>query len=277
MGLYNKFLTRISGNAFVQRFLAAQVQSLNHAMGIGTSGDISDDGEFIVFDLILKNYQPPYCIFDVGSNKGQFLEYALSRMIQTKFNFHCFEPSQETFKILVTNFPIGDRIKLNNLGLGKENCEAVLHYNELGSEGASLTKRDLDHYGIHFDHSETVRLTTLDDYCLAHGIERIHLLKLDIEGHELDALSGSKNMIIEKRIDVILFEFGGCNIDTRRFFRDYWHFFENTPMDIFRTTPSGYLIKMETYKEEHEQFCYSNFVAVRRPENKQGLPGKSTE
>ena len=248
----------------MQRFLAAQVRTMNHAMGIGTSGEFSTDGEFIVFDLIKRNCKPPYCIFDVGSNKGQFLEYVLNGMKQTNYNIHCFEPSEETFRMLAANSPFDDRIKLNNLGLGKENCEAMLHYNESGAEGASLTKRDLDHYGIYFDHSETVRLTTLDDYCLTHGIEHIHLLKLDIEGHELDAMTGARNMIIGNKIDVILFEFGGCNIDTRIFFRDYWHFFMDTSMDIFRATPSGYLIKIEKYKEEHEQFNYSNFVAIRR-------------
>jgi hypothetical protein len=107
-------------------------------------------------------------------------------------------------------------------------------------------------------------LTTLDDYCQAHGIEHIHLLKLDIEGHELDAMTGARNMIAGHKVDIILFEFGGCNIDTRRFFRDFWHFFEGTQMDIFRLTPSGYLLKITEYKEDHEQFLYSNFVAIRR-------------
>ncbi|MFZ5502723.1 MAG: FkbM family methyltransferase [Pseudomonadota bacterium] len=264
MGLYHDFLAKISGNKLMQRFLAAQVRSMNHARGIGTSGDFSSDGEFVVFDLLRKNCQPPYCIFDVGSNSGQFLEHVLNGEKLTSFNIHCFEPSHETFKMLAANAPTDDRVKLNQLGLGKENCEAVLYYNVQGSEGASLTKRDLDHYGISIDHSETVRLTTLHDYCLTRGIEHIHLLKLDVEGHELDALIGAKDMIANHKVDVILFEFGGCNIDTRRFFRDYWHFFEDTPMDIFRTTPSGYLIKITAYKEDLEQFLYSNFVAIRR-------------
>jgi FkbM family methyltransferase len=265
MGLYKNLLIHISGNIFMQRLLAAQVRTMQEAMGIGTSGNFCKDGEFVVFDLIRKNYQPPYCIFDVGANKGQFLTYAMDRMRQTDYNIHCFEPSQETFGMLVANSPVDDKIRLNNLGLGKENCEAVLHYNVQGGEGASLTKRNLDHYGIYFDYSETVRLTTLDDYCLAHGIGHIHLLKLDIEGHELDALIGARNMVTGHNIDVILFEFGGCNIDTRRFFRDYWHFFESTPMDIFRVTPSGYLLKITKYTEGLEQFLYSNFIAVRRP------------
>jgi FkbM family methyltransferase len=264
MGLYKQLLVKISGNAFVQRRLAAQVRDMSHAMGIGTSGNFSSDGEFIVFDLLKRKCKPPYCIFDVGSNIGQFLTFALEKLRQTSYDIHCFEPGRETFNMLAAKAPAGDGITLNNLGLGKESCEAVLHYSEGGSEGASLTKRDLQHYGVNMSLSETVKLITLDEYCLTHNIRHIHLLKLDIEGHELDALSGAKRMITGDQVDMILFEFGGCNIDTRRFFRDFWHFFEETPMDIFRTTPSGYLIKMEKYKEEYEQFGYSNFVAIRR-------------
>ena len=264
MGIYKDFLVKISGNAYVQRLLAKQVGTLNHAMGIGTSGDFSNDGEFIVFDLIRNKCQPPYCIFDVGSNKGQFLAYVLNDMKQTNCDIHCFEPSQESFRMLTENSPASNRVTLNNLGLGKESCGAILHYSENGSEGASLTKRDLRQYGINMNHSEPVQLTTLDEYCLMHSIEHIHLLKLDIEGHELDALTGARKMIIENKIDIILFEFGGCNIDTRRFFRDFWNFFENTPMNIFRTTPSGYLIKISKYKEDLEQFSYSNFIVIRR-------------
>ncbi len=265
MGVYEKFLVRISGNAFVQRLFAKQSRALNHAMGIGTSGNFFTDGEFVVFDLLEKHSQPPYCIFDVGANKGQFLAYIQNSLGQKNYEVHCFEPSPQTFRMLEANARTGAHIKLNNLGLGKEDCDAVLYFGEAGDEGASLTKRDLAHYGVNFNRSEPVRLTTLDGYCRARGIGHIHLLKLDIEGHELDALSGATNMIAGHGIDIILFEFGGCNIDTRRFFRDYWHFFENTPMELFRTTPSGYLIRIEKYREELEQFCYSNFVAIRRP------------
>lgn len=248
----------------MQGLLAKQVRALNEAMGIGTSGNFYTDGEFIVFDLLRKHSQPPYCIFDVGANKGQFLTCIQNSLEKEEYMIHCFEPSLQTFRMLEKNVRADARVRLNNLGLGKENCETELYYGEAGDEGASLTKRNLAHYGINFDRSETIHLTTLDDYCRSHGIGHIHLLKLDIEGHELDALSGARNMITERRIDIILFEFGGCNIDTCRFFRDYWHFFENTPMEIFRTTPSGYLVRIEKYREELEQFCYSNFVAIQK-------------
>lgn len=263
MGIYKDLLVKISGNAFVQRLMARQVHALNHAMGIGTSGDFSNDGEFVVFDLLRRNCQPPYRIFDVGANKGQFLTYVLGIMKQSSCDIHCFEPSHNTFGLLQSNFPVSANVTLNNIGLGMESCDAVLHYSEGGDEGASLTKRDLSHHGMIADHSENIRLTTLDEYCHSHDIEHIHLLKLDIEGHELDALTGARSMIDKGGIDIILFEFGGCNIDSRRFFRDYWNFFKDTAMSIYRATPSGYLLKIEKYCEAHEQFSYSNFIAIR--------------
>lgn len=264
MGIYKDLVVRISGNTFMQRFLAMQVRVMKEAMGIGSSGDFYSDGEFAAFDLVKKNCLPPYCVFDVGANKGQFLGYALVRLRCTEYRIHCFEPGREPFNMLAEMASTNDRVTLNNLGLSSESREAILHYNEKGAEGASLTKRNLDHYGIHFDHSESVQLTTLDEYCLANNVGHINLLKLDIEGHELDALTGARSMIVGSNIDYILFEFGGCNIDTRRFFRDYWHFFATTPMDLFRVTPTGYLSKISKYHEEHEQFLYSNFIAIRR-------------
>jgi FkbM family methyltransferase len=264
VGLYKDFLVKISRNAFVQRQLAKHARALNHAMGIGSGGEFNDSGEFVVFDLLIQRCQPPYCIFDVGANKGQFLNYALERTSGKDCQIHCFEPGHDTFQMLMANSPPNPKIKLNNVGLGKDSTEKILYYNAYGAEGASLTKRDLAHYGIRFDLSEVVQIETLDHYCLINNIEHIHLLKLDIEGHELDALAGSREMIAKNAVDIILFEFGGCNVDTRRFFRDYWHFFQDTNMDVYRATPSGYLLKISKYSEEYEQFLSSNFVALAR-------------
>jgi hypothetical protein len=85
---------------------------------------------------------------------------------------------------------------------------------------------------------------------------------MDIEGHELDALSGAKRMFDNKSIDIVAFEFGGCNIDTRTFFQDFWYFFSGINMRIYRVTPSGYLYRIDSYKEIQEQFRTTNFVAM---------------
>ena len=107
-----------------------------------------------------------------------------------------------------------------------------------------------------------MEINTIDNYCSENSIDHIHLLKIDIEGHELDALAGAKEMFALKSIDIVTFEFGGCNIDTRTFFQDFWYFFNEANFKIFRITPSGYLHPLKSYKEIYEQFRTTNFIAV---------------
>ncbi len=60
------------------------------------------------------------------------------------------------------------------------------------------------------------------------------------------------------------FEFGGCNIDTRTYFQDFYYFFEDVGMRVLRITPSGFLTPIDSYKEVYEQFTTTNFVALKR-------------
>ena len=262
MSLLKKFLIPFTGNSLVQKFLEKSVADSQYFMGVGSGSGASSSGEKAIFDLLEQKTRPPYCIFDIGSNKGQFLKLILDNISTDAFTIHCFEPGHETFKILADSFQDDSRINLNNKGIGKENGEAVLHYDFVGSGLASLTKRKLEHYDIDFDKSETVFISTIDNYCSENEIEHIHLLKIDIEGHELDALAGAQTMFEKKSIDIVTFEFGGCNIDTRSFFQDFWYFFSKTNMKLFRIAPSGYLVPIKAYNEIHEQFRTTNFIAL---------------
>ena len=262
MSILKSALIKVSGNHIIQSMLDKNVQISQYLMGIGSGGGVSSSGEQAIFQVLEQRIKPPYCIFDVGSNKGQFLQLILDNVSVSDFSVHCFEPGHETFSILVESSKEDRRIKLNNIGLGKEKGEAVLHYDSPGSGLASLTKRKLNHFDITFSKEEKVEINTIDNYCSENAIDHIHLLKIDIEGHELDALAGAKEMFASKSIDIVTFEFGGCNIDTRTFFQDFWYFFDEANFTIFRITPSGYLYPLKSYKEIYEQFRTINFIAV---------------
>lgn len=261
MSLLAKALVKASGNRFIQGFLEKNVQVAQDLMGIGSGGEVSSSGEEAIIRVLRQKCKPPYCILDVGANQGQFLGLILDNMAGDDFSVHCFEPGHATFEMLVASSRKDPRIHLNNAGIGKETGTAVLHFNEAGSGLASLTKRRLDHFGIDFSQSETVEIRTIDDYCSEKAIDHLHLLKMDIEGHELDALAGAGRLFEHKAIDIIAFEFGGCNIDTRTFFQDFWYFLAKS-MKLFRITPSGYLYPITAYREILEQFRTTNFIAI---------------
>lgn len=187
-----------------------------------------------------------------------------------QFQIHCFEPSIHTFKLLESHYttklqhiaPNTANVVLNNFGLGESSQEMTLYYDEIGSGLASLTQRRLKHFDISLNNSEQVQIKTIDSYCKEHNIRHINLLKIDVEGHELSVLNGAKAMFERKNIDLVTFEFGGCNIDTRTFFQDFWYFFNDNGMSIYRILPNAKLYKIERYKELYEQFLTTNYLAM---------------
>lgn len=264
LSLLIKPLAKVSGNWVVQSMLAENVRFSQYLMGIGAGSHAHCSGEQAILSVVRRRLNPPYCIFDVGANRGQFLQLIIGNIADDELSIHCFEPGFHTFQLLRKSFGDDKRITLNNSALGKVNGKAALYYDAPGSGLASLTKRRLDHFGIDFLESETVEVDTIDNYCLNRGIDHIHLLKIDIEGHELDALAGAKRMLDNRSVDIITFEFGGCNIDTRTFFQDFWYLFNAIDMTLFRITPSGYVTPIASYEEHLEQFRTTNFIALSR-------------
>jgi hypothetical protein len=127
---------------------------------------------------------------------------------------------------------------------------------------ASLTKRRLDHFGIDLNQTEAVTVQSLDHWIKnSENPPLPNILKMDVEGHELDVLIGAQKLL--KTIDIIQFEFGGCNIDTRTFFQDFWYFLLERNFALFRITPRGVML-VNSYKESDEIFSTTNYIAVRR-------------
>lgn len=256
-------LARLTGNSVGQTMLGRIVFYANYLMGIGAGAHTSSSGEVGILRNLYSYGKAPFTIFDVGANQGQFLRMALREIDPTLTRIHCFEPSKAAFAILSNGFAECRNVCLNNFGLAASQGEAVLYSDEPASGLASLTQRRLEHFGISHDCSEAVMLETVDAYCDLNGIHEITLLKIDVEGHELDVLRGAASMVAKQAIGAVTFEFGGCNIDTRTFLQDYWYLFSEANMQLFRVTPSGYLAPIKVYSEVLEQMVTTNFIAIR--------------
>ncbi|MBY0426393.1 MAG: FkbM family methyltransferase, partial [Cytophagales bacterium] len=200
----------------------------------------------------------PIVLFDVGANIGQYAVELGNIFNGTQYVIHSFEPSQKTFQILLNTISKSQNIIPNNIGLGESEQTLMLFANSDSSQLASVYQRNLDHYSISMSHKEEVKITTVDTYSQTHEINHIHFLKLDIEGHELSAIKGAKTMIENGNIQFIQFEFGGCNIDSRTYFQDFWYLLKDR-YHFYRIVKDG-LVPITKYNESLEVFKTINFL-----------------
>jgi len=201
---------------------------------------------------------PALCI-DIGANKGAYTEAILSSYPNCKIV--AFEPSLSNVKVLHKKFSEKSSVTIEQKAVSNISGEQILYSDCVGSGLASLTKRRLEHFKITFECREKVESVRFEEYWESElQSQEIDFVKLDIEGHELDALYGFGKAL--KHIKIIQFEFGGCNIDTRTFWQDFWYFFREHGYFLYRVTPFG-KEKINQYKEMDEFFSTTNFLAER--------------
>ena len=211
----------------------------------------------LVLQLLKEN---PVLAIDIGGNIGEYT--AELRRTNPSLEVHIFEPSATNIEKLKRRFVSDKNIKLAPRAVSDISGSTSLFSNKPGSGLASLTKRKLDHLNIPFDFKESIDTVRFEDYWTNELNKRhMDIVKLDIEGHELAALKGFGEAI--KDTSVVQFEFGGCNIDTRTYFQDFWYYFKDKNFEIFRITPLG-LEKIERYRESDEFFSTTNYIAVNQ-------------
>jgi FkbM family methyltransferase len=222
-------------------------------------GGATVDKEFVAALSLLSNKEPKLCI-DIGGNKGSYTEQILKKLPYCSVVI--FEPAQSNMAILREKFKDNSNVILEQFAVARNKSNVILYSNEDGSGLASLTKRRLEHFGINFSNTENIKTLKFEDYWKEKlDSKNIDFCKLDIEGHEMDALIGFGRAI--NNIELIQFEFGGCNIDTRFFFQDFWYFFKEKRFDLFRISPLG-IIPIINYKESDEYFTATNYLAKRK-------------
>ena len=227
-------------------------------MGIGVSSDHSKNGELKLIHYIKNNVSEKPIIFDVGANIGTY-----SKLLSSEFpkaTIYAFEPLIGTFEQLMkTN--TSNNIKTFNLGLSDAISEKTIYHND-NSLLSSLYERDIRHTSSTLNKSSTINLTTLDIFCKQNNIQSIDFLKIDVEGHEYNVFKGASEMISNGAIQFIQFEFGGCNIDAKIFFKDlYYLLIEN--YTLYRIHENGFTL-LSNYSETLEQFNTTNYFAQLR-------------
>ena len=148
-------------------------------------------------------------IFDIGAHIGNIS--VLYRKLFPSCTIHAFEPFPETFQTLKQRFNDHPSVKLNDVAVSDS-----VGFTSFNAKVSSKTNSILrsDPRGSEFwsgpFHETTsiiqVPTTTIDKYSEANAIDTIHILKLDVQGAELQALRGARSMLENRRIKLIYME-----------------------------------------------------------------------
>lgn len=203
---------------------------------------------------------PRPVVFDVGANRGEW-----SLLLNKKYphaQIFLFEPQPEFQNIIaerrIAHFRLIPKAASENSG------ETVTLYTSEGVSGAASLHRRKDSYlkGREFT-SIDVETIAIDDVVQEFNIERVDFMKMDIEGHEFNALKGAIKSLEGGVIKALSFEFGSCNVNSRTYFRDYWDFLIPLRYKLYRILPSSRLMAIKDYYEDCEYFRgATNYVAM---------------
>ena len=228
-------------------------------MGIYNYQNNRISGELWFIQHVLKRLGNNLIVFDVGANIGDYSKEILRNKVSVK-KIYAFEPHSSTYQKLLANVT-QKSIQAVNFGLSDQECTATLYdrADANGSCHASLSEEIFS--AVHRVQADSIQvnLTTIDSFCRINQIEYIDLLKIDVEGYEINVLRGAHKMLQAGKVGLIQFEFTQLNSSLGVFFKDFFELLGDDYF-IYRLLPHG-MERIKSYNPTlHEIFGYQNFI-----------------
>jgi FkbM family methyltransferase len=183
--------------------------------------------------------------FDVGANVGYYT-FLAAATLEGRGAVHAFEPWRAVYDDLAANARLNQFqcLQVNQVALGE--CDGDARLFLPGTREwtmASLVESNADQA---FDKVRTLRF---DSYCRREGIDSVDLIKIDVEGAELQVLNGMGGLLSRWRPDIVLevLEPFEAELDS---------FFAETPYRKFRIRDTGLEELQRITAEPHDRNVY---------------------
>jgi len=143
----------------------------------------------------LQNLQPG-CVVDVGANRGQFT--LVSRQVFPLAKIHAFEPLAEPAQIFQKVFRDDPNVEFHLCAIGREQKTATIHVTR-DDDSSSLLPVTAAQVGMSPEAVETetrqVLVLPLSQALAADCLPTGSLLKIDVQGFELEVLKGCEDLL----------------------------------------------------------------------------------
>lgn len=153
-------------------------------------------GALNVFKTILKDGD---CFIDVGANIGLMSFYS-SKIVGNNGRVISFEPTKKYHDDLNAGIKKNGMTNILplKLALGKEKGSFPIYFNDVCP---SLIKTS------ETDDFEIIQVEVLDDILKANNVSKVKLIKIDVEGFELEVVKGAKNFFSSAEAPVACVEY----------------------------------------------------------------------
>ena len=161
-------------------------------------------GTSLVHDIHRLSFLPLREIWDIGAHQGETAIYFAKNFPQSIIR--SFEPVSSNYDLLVQNCRKLENFYGHNFALGEE-----YKTTKISLQGASVIhslRDDLNKPTVDDSNSEVIEVKPIDYVLNEFETTTIDLLKIDVEGYEIQVLEGARQALAEKKINFIYLETG---------------------------------------------------------------------
>jgi FkbM family methyltransferase len=157
--------------------------------------------------------KPGDIFFDIGANIGLFTLIA-ARQVGSTGHVYAFEPSQREAALLQRNLNLNHltNVTIVSGAVGDKSGIAQLG---ISTDGGTNSLRKNPHPQQQINSWQSVQVITLDEFIAANNIQRVDLMKIDVEGGEVNVLRGASHLLNGNHPPVVLCEF--CDLTAAGF------------------------------------------------------------
>lgn len=165
--------------------------------GLGLMLRTRGEYEPLLTDYLQSNVKHGDTVVDIGANVGYFTKQ-LAGLVGKKGKVIGFEPSEINWKYLAKNVAGHKNVAIEQAALS--DVDGVQQFSE---DRANPGENGLSRKG-----NLCVKTTTMEGWMRANRIQKINLIKIDVEGAEVMVLKGAKTTIRNQKNIVVICE---CN------------------------------------------------------------------